>query len=104
MELKSIPPKDLDNYRREENLIIIDLRDRKDYQRHHISGAVNYPFDLLDANPYLLKKHQGYLLYCERGTQSFQMTRKLCMLGYHVLNLYGGINAYDSYMRNFPIR
>lgn len=104
MELKSIPPKDLENYRREENLIIIDLRDRKDYQRHHISGAVNYPFDLLDANPHLLKKHQGYLLYCERGTQSFQMTRKLCMLGYHVLNLYGGINAYDSYMRNFPIR
>ncbi len=96
MELKTIAPKDLAIYQREEQLILIDLRDPEDYRKHHIPTAVNLPYDLLDKNPGLLRRNQGYLLYCQRGNLSFLLTKKLAMMGYQVLNLYGGIHAYDN--------
>lgn len=95
MVFKTIAPKDVAVYQREEQLIIVDLREPEEYYSHHIPAAINIPYDVLDQNPELLKRNQGYLLYCQRGNLSFVLTKKLAMMGYHVLNLYGGIHAYD---------
>lgn len=96
MVFKTIAPKDVAVYQREEQLIIVDLREPEEYYSHHIPSAINIPYDVLDQNPELLKRSQSYLLYCQRGNLSFVLTKKLAMMGYHVLNLYGGILAYDA--------
>lgn len=96
MVFKTIAPKDVEIYRREEQLIIIDLREPEEYEKGHILDAVNIPYDVLDKKPELLERNQGYLLYCQRGNLSFVLTKKLAMMGYHVLNLYGGIHAYEK--------
>lgn len=101
MELKTIPPRELSQYQKEEHLTLIDLRDPEEYRQHHIPSAINLPYEKLEQNPFLLSRRQVYLFYCQRGNQSFLLAKKFHMKGYHVLNLYGGIEAYDYYTKHF---
>lgn len=94
MDFETIPAKQLNNYIGQYNTIIIDLRDKEDYHEGHIPTAVNIPYNQLSKYKYKIGKFYQVIVYCERGSKSLLAARELCKLGYYVINVYGGFNAY----------
>ena len=88
--LESISVNELDS-----GTSIIDIRSIEKYNDNHIPGAINIPLKNLLMNPSkYLNKSKLYYIYCQRGIQS----RKLCLMlknmGYKVVNIHGGYEAW----------
>lgn len=94
MEFNTVPAKQLVDYIGKYNSIIIDLRDEDEYDLGHVPTAVNIPYEELDKFKNKLSKYNEIILYCDRGGSSLLAARELSKIGYKVINIYGGINAY----------
>lgn len=74
---------------------IIDIRNVQSYNNNHIEGAINIPFEKLIVSPnsYLnpLKK---YFIYCRCGLTSKKACQILSNIGYKVVNIDGGYEAW----------
>lgn len=78
----------------DDNMMIIDIRNRPSYNMCHIRGAVNIPFDELDYNLGSLPKDRPLIIYCSRGGQSMRACRYLSSMGYQTVNVANGITYY----------
>ena len=52
---------------RESRALVIDIRDRKEYEREHWPGAVSYPYDQLERGTARLPKNRKLILYCAQS-------------------------------------
>lgn len=92
-----------------DEVLIIDLRDKKDYMKGHIPGAINFLYDESDdIQEWCVKAKQmmdlyeerrnikikQVLLYCERGNSSILVARYLNKEYGKIFNLYGGYCSY----------
>lgn len=74
---------------------IIDVRDFYEYESGHIYNAVNIPMEKLLISPSkYLKKGETYYIYCNLGNKSRRTCELLEILGYDVINMYGGYKEY----------
>lgn len=74
---------------------LIDIRDRHEYRMGHLNNAINIPKDLLELSPErYLNKSNFYILYCEKGIYSKELSNKLNNKGYHTKSLDGGYAKY----------
>ena len=83
----------LDEYVNRADCLLIDLRDRGEYEAGHIKNAVSMPFDDLLAHV-CLPKNRLLVLYCDRGSLSMVQGKKLAAEGYRVVTVVGGMHAY----------
>lgn len=73
---------------------IIDLRKQEEYQKFHINGSRNIDYiDLLSRPSIYLTKEEKYLLICDKGIQSMDVSNILKKRGYHTYSLEGGIKS-----------
>ena len=74
---------------------IVDIRSVEKYNSSHINGALNIPINELIRYPgkYFNKK-DIYYIYCQRGIQSIKLCSILQDLGYNVVNVNGGYEAW----------
>lgn len=86
---------------RESRALVIDIRDRKEYEREHWPGAVSYPYDQLEQKTAHLPKNRKLILYCNHGGGSMQMARMLGEQGYHVASVVGGYEAMKKISKNY---
>ena len=71
---------------------IIDLRNKEDYLKYHFEGSRNINYlDLLGNTSLYLNKKEDYLLVCDKGIQSMDVSNILKKRGYHTYSLDGGI-------------
>lgn len=74
---------------------IIDIRSIEKYNSSHVENSINIPIDVLLANPSkYLSKNQDYYIYCQYGKSSIKACMILCKLGYKVINILGGYEAW----------
>lgn len=83
----------IDDYVGNPDFLIIDLRERKEYKRGHIAGAVNMPYEHL-MDHVCLPRDKELILYCERGSASMAEGKQLAERGYRVKTVIGGMHAY----------
>ena len=105
MTLKIIPPVILDDYMDKYNVILIDLRDKEDFEQEHIPGAVWADWEKLDKTiEHLIMTYnrdaEWIILYCDRGNISLLVARDLARQGYPVISLNGGYSRWKISMRN----
>jgi len=75
--------------------IIIDIREPYEYKMNHIEGAINITKDLLELVPEkYLSKNNLYILYCDKGIYSKELSNKLNKKGYRTISLEGGYSKY----------
>ena len=84
--------------------LLIDLRDREEYARGHIPGAICLPYEEIRKNIPSLREwaeqsrkrygRAALVVYCDRGNTSLRAARDLYNQGFYVKNVYGGISAY----------
>ncbi|NLG82537.1 MAG: rhodanese-like domain-containing protein [Bacilli bacterium] len=79
------------------NIKIIDIRDRSDYKKGHLPGAINVPLDklIMDEKKYLTID-EVYYIVCKYGKQSELLCEYLSSLGYLVVNCIGGMEAWKG--------
>ncbi len=76
---------------------IIDIRNTKDYELYHIDNSVNIPYKLLiDKHKLFLNYHNTYFILCKNGDISYLASKYLSKLGYHVVNVIGGIDHFKG--------
>ena len=74
---------------------VIDLRSIEKYNSSHIETSINIPFEKLMINhSKYLNKTDEYYLYCQYGKTSVKVCIFLNKLGYKVINLVGGYEAW----------
>lgn len=78
------------------NTMLIDVRDREDYEECHLDGAQNMPYEMLELYKESLSKKKTYILYCERGATSLMAARELDRYGFSVCTVIGGIQAIEE--------
>lgn len=75
--------------------LIIDIRNLEKYNDNHILNALNIPFEQLIINySKYLNKEKKYYIYCQRGIKSRKICLMLKQLGYNVININGGYEAW----------
>lgn len=87
-----------------ENAVVIDVRDRKEFQAGHIVGAVNVPFASLDARLDELKKYQSrpVVVACKIGQHAGAAGTQLRKAGFeNVTRLTGGMAEWRN--QNLPV-
>lgn len=79
---------------------VIDIRDKKRFEKGHIKGAINIPFREFDIKSSKLdnfKKNKEIAVCCVSGIASIKITRILNENGYkNAKSLKGGYTAWKS--------
>ncbi|MFZ7133520.1 MAG: rhodanese-like domain-containing protein [Eubacteriales bacterium] len=79
---------------------LIDIREPNEYTRGSVPGAKNIPMLQLLSTP---KKHlnesKQYHIICQTGGRSLRACKVLSSLGYNVVNVSGGTNAYKRILK-----
>ena len=83
-EVKTI----LDN--KDENYILIDVREDYEFSEGHIPGAVNIPLGNIDSITYSTSR--TIIVYCKSGNRSNEAAIKLKNMGYNVKDMGGILN------------
>lgn len=92
--IQNIYPDEIDRYVGDTTYIIIDLRNKNEYDTRHIRGAINITLENLEDSIYLFPKNIKIVVYCARGGRSITAARILSKNGFEVKNVIGGIKNY----------
>ena len=106
MYFENIRPSDIFRQCGNGSGLLLDLRDREEYSKGHIPGAVCLPYEELQQSLQGLKNWAALcqkrfgraviVVYCDRGNTSLRAARDLYREGFRVKNVYGGISAYKG--------
>lgn len=75
---------------------LIDVREVKEVAEGKIPGAIHIPLGLLEFRIHELDKSKEYILICRSGGRSAQAARLLENNGYNVINMTGGMLAWEG--------
>ena len=120
MRCENISTGRLDYYVENSEAVFIDLRSRQEYEKMHIKGAVNIPFEEMEQqlqNNYRntnintnIKNSSGgivlnntfydrntvFIVYCDRGSKSMMICPKLAARGFRSRRCARIISAFSS--------
>lgn len=78
---------------------LIDVREKDEYEAGHVPGSRNVPLMGVLLNPdNFFEKGKTYYLICESGGRSLCGAEHLHELGFQVINVLGGMEAYLEYV------
>ena len=88
---------ELGELNRQNNYELIDIRDNYTYSLGHLPKARNIPYyNLLGNYSHYLNKNKLYVLYCDYGKQSKEISDRLNSFGYNTTSLKGGYLGYKK--------
>jgi len=83
--------------KRSENITILDVRTKREYEEGHINGAVLIPIDNLRENIDKLDRRSQIIIYCRRSYRAYLGLRILKNLGFKNVKVLNG--SYLSWVR-----
>lgn len=91
--MESISIEELKKYT---NYKLIDIREKEDYMKGHLPGAVNIGLEDILAFPNkYLSKNLTYVIYCDEGKSSMRLVQ-LLKKNYDVISLKGGYKGIEN--------
>ncbi len=95
--MSSQPISVLDEVQMDE-ILLIDVRTPEEYKAGHVENALNINFFDENFTDQIkeLNTDKTLYLYCRSGKRSMNASKALSALGYKVVNLEGGYNAYSA--------
>jgi len=84
VEITVINPVDLKRMidGKNQDFVIVDVRDETEYKEGHIPGAISIPVDVFATRSAVLPKEKKIIVYCNTGGSSYSAYRKLIKLAY----------------------
>ncbi|SCY52375.1 rhodanese-like domain-containing protein [Alkaliphilus peptidifermentans] len=79
-----------------EEVILLDVRSKEEYQEKHIEGSLLIPLNVLaeQVEIKLPNKNQKIIVYCRSGNRSKTAANTLLSMGYKNVYDLGGINSW----------
>lgn len=96
MGLCIIGAKDIRTYMQNKDAILVDLREKKEYEQYHIPGAVSIPAKQLSGFMKHMDHSRILIFYCQHGSLSLQEGKRYARAGYKICSLAGGLDGYQS--------
>lgn len=87
---------EIEEIRKKERAMLIDLRDERSFLEGHIGNARNYPIAYIEDWKKRIPDRISLILYCEHGNQSLLAARKLRGRGGSLYTVIGGYQAYRA--------
>ncbi|MEW5007922.1 sulfurtransferase [Cycloclasticus sp. 46_83_sub15_T18] len=87
-----------------DDTVVIDTRNKNEFDKGHLSGAILIPLPEITEHPDKLKKYDGQslLFYCQTGSRSNEAGQLLSKQGFdNIFTLDGGIQAWQE--ANLPL-
>ncbi|HET6513494.1 MAG TPA: rhodanese-like domain-containing protein [Candidatus Kapabacteria bacterium] len=77
---------------------LLDVRTQEEYAEAHLQGAKLIPIGELESRISELEAQKGkeIVVYCRTGSRSASASEILAKRGYKVVNVEGGINAWQA--------
>lgn len=82
----------------DKDLVILDVRESKDFNNGHLLNAINIPIEDIDKRMDELRnyKSKDIIVYCNTGRKSAEVVEKLVEHGFtDVTNIVDGVSEYD---------
>lgn len=70
--------------------LLVDLRDEDAYQKGHVSGAWNVPYEQLEQSIDQMMNYDRIIFYCDFGNHSLQAAKLLAKKGKWASSIAGG--------------
>lgn len=86
----------MEDYIKENNAVLLDVRTTSEFAKGHIQGAVNIPVDDLRDNFMSLDKNRVYVVYCQVGLRGYLAYKILENNSFNVVNLNGGYHIWSK--------
>lgn len=95
--MKEISVKELETLLDEgKELNLIDVREVDEVAAGKIPGIINIPLGFLEFRMHELDKSKEYIMICRSGGRSGRATQFLESHGYNVINMTGGMLAWEG--------
>jgi hydroxyacylglutathione hydrolase len=92
--IKSISVEEASDLAKSENLPIVDVRKKSEYDSEHVQDAMNAPLDYVNESMKLLDKDKTYLVHCAGGYRSVIFASILKARGFDkLIDVQGGFSA-----------
>jgi rhodanese-related sulfurtransferase len=75
-------------------VVILDVRERREWKAGHAPGSKNVPLSTLAKRHRELPAQQTYVVVCRSGSRSRSAVAQLRAAGFDVVNLKGGMHAW----------
>lgn len=95
-DLKVINYDNFNEFVKENDAVILDVRTPHEFGNGHIENAVNLNVDHLREELPNLDKNRKYAVYCQVGLRGYLANRILKNNGFDVVNLNGGYNIWNK--------
>ena len=79
-----------------EQLSLVDVREVEEFETLHLEGARNLPLSQLSDTYDQLDKDLLYYVICKSGMRSARACQFLAEQGYEVINVQGGMTAFEN--------
>lgn len=90
----SITPRELNDIMKKEEVNLLDVRKKSEYESEHIEDAENIPLDYINDNMAQIDKNKTYYVHCAGGYRSMVFTSILRARGYEkLIDINGGLKA-----------
>lgn len=98
--IKSVTVGEFTEVMKQKDVVLLDVRTVKEYADGHIAGALNVVWAdktfKEDFEKQKIKKKKTIAVYCRSGKRSMAAARVLADMSYRVVNLAGGIIAWQK--------
>ncbi|MBI2439582.1 MAG: rhodanese-like domain-containing protein [Candidatus Moranbacteria bacterium] len=86
--------------KKDEDVVVIDVRTKAEYEEKHIAGVSHAPLDEIERYVEVFKKYKTVYVCCQSGNRSMQACVKLASLGLSdIVNVRGGLLAWEEEKR-----
>lgn len=94
--MKNITAAEFQVVKQLEEVVLMDVREKDEYQSGHIPGADHFPLSELGTTYAQLDKNQPYYVVCQVGGRSGRACEFLEAQGFDVINVTGGMNEWQG--------
>ncbi|MDX9872397.1 MAG: FAD-dependent oxidoreductase [Clostridia bacterium] len=93
-EFKHVTPQDLPELQKKEDILLLDVRSKGEYEQGAIAGALSISVDQLRQRYQELDTKKKIVVYCKVGYRAYIAARFLMQKGFDVYNLSGGYDVF----------
>ncbi|MDU2828904.1 MAG: FAD-dependent oxidoreductase [Anaerococcus sp.] len=88
--------------KRKDEFIIVDVREKEEFEKSHIKGAINIPTNKIDPEDF--KNKNKYLIYCRSGNRAKSVVKNLQKQGLeNIYYLEGSMNYLEKYQKTMGV-
>ncbi len=95
-DIAEVAPQQVQEWLQAGAVLLVDVREPREYEAEHIAGALLLPMSSLEAEYFPVLPGRRVVLHCAIGKRSAAAARMLAAAGHDVAHMRGGLDAWKD--------